>query len=564
MKWTVAENLEDIKSASKEKLSYEILCLTYEVYIFGKNAGLNVTFIRDEIKIDNITSEVVKHLRSVLFTENISITLEAHRPYLSKMLMHLMIANEVAKRLCLIRSSREYNMLLDIHCIDAYYRAFKITKYNKVHTSNALKMALLIRSGVLNKLLYYFIFLTTILIGVVKFSVIILYELLSWTLNKKKKAKYSSIIIGWGRDFVRFFNSDSEVVKNTNPNSELTLNILTRPKKVQNKTFCGDIVIAKETMLFGESYGVSLSNFNLFTRVKVLWKCISGSIRLINVLKRRNIDIGVDLFLYSLFYHKGVITELEFFQLIRSKSTRNLITSDSDLPSVRFLLLYGISQNMKVFSTVHGSSLYDYFGNWYLSNNRITTDICFPNGYREGDIYLRRNNSQKQNYINGSNCILIATRSNGYQWSSPTFDQRKFYQACSQIANLLPDARFIIKSHPSGDAYYLYDYLAEKNVNITHDKTKFDMNFSSITSVLSIGDTPSLLIDAISYGVPVFYSNIAQNAHQKIYSYGFEDNFSIDSIDVLINLLNLMVISKDERRKYAYKQYQYCKKSTLP
>jgi hypothetical protein len=67
--------------------------------------------------------------------------------------------------------------------------------------------------------------------------------------------------------------------------------------------------------------------------------------------------------------------------------------------------------------------------------------------------------------------------------------------------------------------------------------------------------------------VPVFYSNIAQNAHQKKYSYGFEDNFSIDSIDsidVLANLLNLMVFSKDERREYAYKQYQYCKKSTLP
>ena len=562
MKWTVAENLADIKLANKKKFQNEILCLTYEVYLLGKSLNLNVTFVRDILNIDDIIFKNLDWLNEKVFQGEVHISIEAHRSYLSALLLHLKVSDEVASKLCLERDPKKFIMLIDAHCIDGYYKAFRFTKYNKINSSNALKVSILRRSNWRNKILSYFLSMMTFLSSSLKLLMINLYEIFSFSAKIVTSEKNETIIIGWGRDFVRYFDSDNDVTSKIKTNS--IQNIITRPRKVKGKTFKGDVLIAKETILFRETFGISLGNFSVIKRISILLKYVKESFNFIKDLTRSGHTLGVDLLLYVFYYHRSVVLERELFNLLVTKRTKYLITSDADLPAVRYLLLYGIKKDLKVYSTVHGSTLYDYFGKYFLANYRITNSLCFANGYREGDLYLNQHLLSIEDYIEGNNCIMIATRSNGNHWSNPTFNQIKFYEICNKLASDMPEYRFIIKSHPSSDAYYLYSDIAKYNKNVTHDNSKFDMNnFKSITALLSIGDLPSLIIDAIAYKVPVFYFSGAQNKHQKKYSYGFEDNFLIDSYDELVDSIKNMCMSNMERKKLSTSQYRKTKKITL-
>ena len=106
--------------------------MTYEVYLLGKSLNLNVTFVRDILNIDDIIFKNLDWLNEKVFQGEVHISIEAHRSYLSALLLHLKVSDEVASKLCLERGPTKFIMLIDAHCIDGYYRAFRVTKYNKI------------------------------------------------------------------------------------------------------------------------------------------------------------------------------------------------------------------------------------------------------------------------------------------------------------------------------------------------------------------------------------------------------------------------------------------------
>ncbi|MDA9801503.1 hypothetical protein N9C88_03575 [Candidatus Pseudothioglobus singularis] len=554
MRWTVAENVNEIKYAARKKWVGEILCLTYETYLLGTDYKLNVIYVRDELGIDDIILRSLNEINSDPTFINSNILIEAHRFFLMRLLYHLDVAEQVSKKLSSLKDMSKYTLLLDKHSIDGLYRTFNINNFNKVNSSNALKRSLLKRSTQRNKNKYFLISTLMIFFGFFKLSLILLYEMLTIRSFRVKK-KYKHIIFGWGRDLSRFYNSDSELINNSKLKD--SINVITRPKKLKKQEFFGDKAIIKETFFNGESYGISFGYLGPLKRFNIFFRYVVESKELIKFSIKKKSQ-RLDIFLYFIYYHKQLVTEIEIFKKLISEKTESIIISDSQLPSVRYSFLNSSEKKLKIYSTVHGSTFYDYFGNWYLSKNRISTDICFMNKNTSNDTFIKQKN-KIENYVDNSNCIMIATRSNEYAWFYPTFNQVSFYNSCEEIIKLLPNCKFIIKSHPSSDAYYLYNRLAENNKNVEHNNKKFDQsNYKSITAVLSIGDPPSLFYEAILQRIPVFFLDTAQNHYQKKYSFGFENNFLEKNIKTLVSELKVICLSNKSRDDIANKQFNRC------